>query len=174
MPSAAPLQRLLLVLILGVLASLPLGCGEGEGDPLIGSEGPEFILPELLGAEISLPRLRGRIVVIDFWATWCSPCLFQIPVLNAITESYPAHEVIVLGIAVDVEGASRVAPYAEEQGIQYPVLLGDEALAMRYGAPGFPYLVILGPDGRIAYRHTGVVGLSALQEVIQDLSDGGH
>ncbi len=162
----------ILALALGGL--ILISCSEGGEDPLIGSAAPTFQLPELGGAEIALSQLRGRIVIIDFWATWCPPCLFQIPILNAIRESHSADEVFVLGIAVDVEGAEAVAPYAEENGIGYPVLLGDEDLAIRFGAPGFPYLVVLGPDGKLAYRHAGVVGLRELQEQIAALRDGDH
>ena len=125
---------------------------------------PSFRLPRLGGGEVSLSDLRGRVVVIDFWATWCPPCVFQIPILNQVHERYAERGVEVLGISVDAGGADAVREFAEEQGIAYPILLGDESLARAYGAPGYPSLVVVAPDGTIpdGPPHVGVVDLDEL------------
>lgn len=156
--------RLLLALLPLVLAcrieSTP-GVG-GEAD---GARAPEFTLPDLLGNKISLADHRGRPVIIDFWATWCAPCVQQIPVLNAFQAAHYG-EVAVLGIAVDSRGIEAVAPFATEHGIQYPVLLGDESLAQDYGAFGFPSLYVIAPDGSIAANHVGVISEEELEEAL--------
>jgi thiol-disulfide isomerase/thioredoxin len=148
------------------------GCGPPEGgvtepQPDAPDRAPGFTLPDLDGGEVSLASLRGRPVVIDFWATWCAPCVHQIPVLNAFQEAHP--EVPVLGIAVDVDGREVVAPFAEEHGIAYRVLLGDDALARRYGAFGFPTLFLLDRDGAVAAAHAGVVSREELEEALAAL-----
>ena len=97
------------------------------------SRPPTWTLEDLAGGSVSLAELRGRPVVIDFWATWCAPCEFQIPVLNQLDERY-GDRVEVVGIAVDADGREAVAPFAAEHRIAYRVLLGDEDLAQRYGA----------------------------------------
>ena len=104
-------------------------------------------------------------MIIDFWATWCAPCVQQIPVLNAFQAAHYG-EVAVLGIAVDSRGIEAVAPFATEHGIQYPVLLGDESLAQEYGAFGFPSLYVIAPDGSIAANHVGVISEEELEEAL--------
>ena len=135
---------------------------DGEKD---GVRAPEFTLPDLLGNQISLADHRGRAVIIDFWATWCPPCLKQIPVLNAFQADHYG-EVSVFGIAVDSQGIEVVAPFASEHGIRYPVLLGDESLAQRYGAFGFPSHYVIAPDGSIAANHVGVITEQELEEAL--------
>lgn len=130
---------------------------------------PDFSLERLRGEEtLSLADFRGRTLVIDFWATWCAPCLEQIPLLNAFAAEY--EQVAVVGVAVDAEGRRVVAPFAETHGINYPVLLGDEGLARRYGAPGFPSLAIVDPGGRMTSLHVGLIEPEALREAVEAAS----
>lgn len=151
-----------------LLAGVGASCSEtGEG----GSAGeinpepaPEFSLPTLAGEIVTLASLRGKTVVIDFWATWCAPCEFQIPVLN---EFYAAHreagDVEVLGVSVDEDGSDEVKSWIEERGVTYPILMGDDDLARRYGAVGFPAVAIVSPQGEIVVRHMGVVDMETLE-----------
>lgn len=144
-----------------------LACGEGDvARPL--RPAPGFELVDLQGKTVRLADFAGRTVVIDFWATWCIPCKEQIPVLNAFHESPAGRDVALLGIAVDAEGRDVVAPFAAEHRIQYPVLLGDEPLAFDYGAPGFPALAVVDPQGRIDSLHLGVIARSALEAAVDD------
>jgi thiol-disulfide isomerase/thioredoxin len=143
-----------------------LGCSGGEGEKAAAGPcgdqedrkpAPELRLQSLDGREYSLAELKGKTVVIDFWATWCPPCEFQIPVLNAIYDAWRDRGVMVLGVSVDTDGATVVAPYAAEHKVRYPVLLGDEALARRFGAVGFPTSVLVAPDGTIGRAHAGLL-----------------
>ncbi|MCC6642032.1 MAG: TlpA family protein disulfide reductase [Deltaproteobacteria bacterium] len=118
---------------------------------------PALALESLDGRAYSLADLEGKTVIIDFWATWCPPCEFQIPVLNAVYDAWRDRGVVVLGVAVDAEGAEIVAPYAAEHAIRYPVLLGNEALARSFGAVGFPTSVLVAPDGSMTRAHAGLV-----------------
>ena len=156
MAALKPLRAgsLLLALSLLVLACR-IESSPGVGDGSDGARAPEF----------SLADHRGRPVVVDFWATWCPPCVQQIPVLNAFQAAHYG-EVTVLGIAVDSRGIEAVAPFATEHGIQYPVLIGDESLAQEYGAFGFPSLYVIAPDGSIATNHVGVITEEELEEAL--------
>jgi thiol-disulfide isomerase/thioredoxin len=136
-----------------------------EEPPASKGPAPEWTLSDLDGRPVTLAELRGKPVVIDFWATWCPPCEFQIPILNRVHEHYGGR-VEVVGIAVDVGGREVVAPFAAEHKIGYRVLLGDEDLAQRYGALGFPSLFVVGPDGTIASSHVGVVEPDELQRAV--------
>ena len=131
---------------------------------------PDFTLETLDGAQLSLASLRGKPVLVDFWATWCGPCEETIPVLIEFQRKY-ADRVHVLGVSVDWE-RELVAPYAREMGMNYPVLYGDDALAIDYGAPGFPTLFVVDAQGRIASAHVGVMTLKELEESVAPLLAG--
>jgi len=159
--------------VAGILACGPGGAGSGASNapaPSSAAEitAPDFTLLDLDGQSMGLASLRGRPVVIDFWATWCAPCVHQIPVLNSVHARY-GDRVVVLGIAVDVAGAKAVAPFAADHDIRYRVLLGDESLAQRYGAPGFPSLYVIGPGGGIQAAHVGVASEEELDAVLDGL-----
>jgi thiol-disulfide isomerase/thioredoxin len=111
-------------------------------------------------------------VLVDFWATWCGPCEDSIPVLVAFQKKY-AGRVQVLGVSVDWE-REAVAPFVEAHGMNYPVLYGDESLALDYGAPGFPALFVVDAQGRIAEAHIGVTTLPELEAALAPLLASGE
>jgi thiol-disulfide isomerase/thioredoxin len=167
-------------LSLAGLLLLALGCERVEPAPVAGAAdpaasatpgapvpAPAFTLPDLAGGQVSLAELRGRPVVIDFWATWCAPCERQVPVLNAFHDKY-GDRIPVLGIAVDVDGAASVPPFVAAHGLRYRVLLGDEGLAQDYEAFGFPTLYVIRPDGTIHSAHVGVVSPEALESAVAE------
>lgn len=164
----------LALLLAAALASL--GCDPLEAvpaapqrdDPV--TEAPDFTLPQLGGGQQSLAALRGKPVIVDFWATWCAPCEKSIPVLVAFHEKY-AGRVHVLGVSVDWD-REAVAPFAREHGMRYPVLFGDESLALDYGAPGFPALFVIDAEGKIAEAHVGVATLPELEAAVAPLLSG--
>lgn len=138
---------------------------EEAGDPA-----PDFTLPVLEGGEVTLTELRGQTVLIDFWATWCPPCEFQIPILNEVYRDYRDRGVEVLGVSVDTEGPGAVAAYLEKHEAVYPILMGSESLARKFGAPGFPALIVVGPDGRIHQRHVGLVERPDLEAILAEVA----
>ncbi|HEU4428876.1 MAG TPA: TlpA disulfide reductase family protein [Myxococcota bacterium] len=131
---------------------------------------PDFTLEALAGEPVTLSALRGKPVLVDFWATWCAPCEATIPVLVAFRKKY-AERVHVLGVSVDWD-RDAVAPFAEQHRMNYPVLFGDESLALAYGAPGFPTLFVVDAEGRIADAHVGVMTLPELEASVAPLLGG--
>ena len=131
-------------------------------------EAPDFSLTSLDGeTEVRLSALRGQIVILDFWATWCAPCVAQVPPLNALYDLYRERgDVQVYGISVDLEGPEPVRAWVAENGVRYPILMGGESLAQRYGALGFPATFVVGPEGRIRERHVGVVDTQVLDRTL--------
>lgn len=157
-----------LAIALAALAWLA-GCGAPEpGAP--GPPAPEFRLERLAGGELSLDEFRGKTLIVDFWATWCVPCLAQIPILNAFSRDH-AEEVAVVGVSVDAEGRSAVEEFIQQVPIDYPVLFGDEALARSYGAPGFPALAVVDAQGRIDSLHVGLITPDELELAVAAARD---
>jgi thiol-disulfide isomerase/thioredoxin len=167
-------------LALALLLACALACERSDPGPAAGAPealpgdaasapvlAPDFSLPDLAGGTVSLAELRGRPVVLDFWATWCAPCERQVPVLNAFHDKY-GDRIPVLGIAVDVDGAAAVAPFVRTHELRYRVLLGNEGLAQDYDAFGFPTLYVIRPDGTIHSAHVGVVTPEALEQAVAE------
>lgn len=134
---------------------------------------PGFVLP-VLGADadsqVDFDSLAGKTVILDFWATWCVPCEFQVPELNAFHEAHRADsDVALFGLSVDTEGVDVIAAWTEEKGVRYPILLADDELAREFGVDGFPTVVIIRSDGTIDSRHTGLIQQSELEEILTRL-----
>jgi peroxiredoxin len=129
---------------------------------------PDFSLPLLGGGEVSLADQRGKLVILDFWATWCVPCEFQVPELNAFFEAHrDDSDVALYGISIDIEAASVVAQWTTEKGVRYPILLaGGVDLATEFDIDGFPTVVIIRGDGTIYSRHVGLIQSLELEEIL--------
>ena len=116
-------------------ASIADGAGAGEAGVAVALDAVDFTLADVNGTPVNLSDHRGKIVIVDFWATWCPPCLFQVPELNKLRAAHiETDDIAVIGVSVDVEGAEVVGPWIEEQGVEYTILLGDEQLARERAA----------------------------------------
>lgn len=160
-----------------LFAALFVACAEEkEPPPPVPREpAPAFTLPLLdSDAEVSLASLHGKIVIIDFWATWCVPCEFQVPELNAFFEAHRTDsDVALFGISIDFDGAEVVSPWVAEKGVRYPILLAEGSdLALEFGVDGFPTIVIIRADGTIDSRHGGLIQLTELEEILTVLRSG--
>ena len=161
----------LLALVAACSDSAPPGDGDaaGAGAAIPLDEAPRFDLPRLGGGRIDSASLAGKIVIVDFWATWCPPCEEQVPALN---EFHRAHrddgDVVVLGISVDTVGPDEVAEWVKAKDVEYPILLDGMPVAQDLGAPGFPTLLVVTPDGRIDSQHVGWIEVGMLRAILED------
>ncbi len=116
---------------------------------------PDFTLPDLDRRQIKLADLKGSVVVMDFWATWCGPCLAEMPAFNSLHAKYAGRGVKVIGIAVQSGWAQDIEPYRDRYKIAYPILVGDDEVVEKYGVIGFPTTYILDKDLKVHRKFTG-------------------
>jgi len=139
----------------------------------VGSRSPDFTLTSLDGAKVTSSSLKGEIVVLNFWATYCQPCRAEIPELNSFAASSDAK---VVGITLDPEGTPAVKQYEKEQTFKsnYTVLLGNEEIFTRFNGVGIPYTLVLDRSQRIVsiYRHP--VDKETLERDLQKINQGGE
>lgn len=162
------MARVAALALLGLAVLLPVGCdsrGAAVSEPL--GPAPDFVLPLLAGGEVELAKLRGRTVILDFWATWCAPCEVQMPILDALWREAGDGRLMIVGVSVDTDPPASVAKWVGERGFRYPIAFGDQELAMHYGILGFPSLVVIDPEGRIRARHTGVWTREEIDEQLE-------
>jgi len=124
-----------------------------------------FSLTDADGKVHRLADYRGKWVIVNFWATWCPPCLEEIPDLVGISES--RKDVQVFGVAMEFQDANQVLQFAEGMFVSYPIVLGDEKVAASFGGiKGLPTTLIYDPRGELASRHAGKVTRRQIEELI--------
>ncbi|HEY4373772.1 MAG TPA: TlpA disulfide reductase family protein [Burkholderiales bacterium] len=137
-------------------AALCLACtaGAGEIKPWKGAA-PTLELPDLDGHAHALAEYKGRVVVVNFWATWCEPCRAEMPSMQKMADKYGADKLVVLGVNYQ-EGAPRIRRFLEANPVHFTVLMDrDGAVTKKWTSRIFPTSVILGPDGRARQIVTG-------------------
>jgi thiol-disulfide isomerase/thioredoxin len=123
----------------------------------VGTVAPEFELKDLDGKEFKSSQLRGSLIVLDLWATWCEPCIEEVPMFNRLHEKYAARGVQVIAIGVQSGTAQDIQRHVSRLGIRYLVLAGDDKVAGQYVTVGFPTTYLIGLDGTIVKRYIGTV-----------------
>jgi len=135
---------------------------------------PDFTLNDASGDPFTLSALRGKVVLLNFWATWCVPCKVEIPWFIELQKSRKSAGLEVLGISLDDDGWKSVKPYLEKKKINYRVVVGTEEVSELYGGiDSLPTTFIIDRGGRVASEHMGLVGKNEYQDEIVKLLDGG-
>ena len=130
---------------------------------------PDFTLTDMEGNNVSLSDYKGNVIIINFWATWCGTCKFEIPDLIDLYKKYDG-DVVVLGISLDYDGPTVVPPFANQYGINYPVLYGDSNIAGAYGnVTGIPTTFIIDRDLNLYRRYVGYRPAEVFEKDINDL-----
>jgi peroxiredoxin len=136
---------------------------------LTGQQAPSFSVPQLGGGTSELAAHRGRVLVLNLWATWCPPCRAEMPDLQRLYESYKNRNVDVLGVDQG-ESAERVAAFAKSLGIRYPILLDQNQQYGRvYAALGLPTTIVVNPQGIVTRAFDGPLSYPQMVEAITPL-----
>ena len=138
---------------------------------LVGKSAPlHFTLKDMHGADVALASYKGKVIVLNFWATWCGPCKAEIPDLVELQAKY-RDDLVVLGFSVD-DTPDKMKPYAEQYKINYPLLVGDgrDDVQDAYGPLwGIPVSVIIDREGKIAKKHSGIASKEQFEREITPL-----
>src|SRR5687768_5838112 len=134
------------------------------------AEAKGFVFTDHTGKKLKLADYRGKWVLINFWATWCPPCLKEIPDLVSLYESRKK-DVMVIGVAMDYQDPKTVLKYAKRLSITYPLVLGDQKMAAQIGPVSMlPTTYVFDPEGNPAVYKVGIVSREALEEFIRENS----
>jgi cytochrome c biogenesis protein CcmG/thiol:disulfide interchange protein DsbE len=153
-----------LLFLAGVVVAWRLGFipsfgGETTFTPAEQVAAMDFKRPQVNGqGDFQLSRLRGQVVLVNVWATWCPPCRMEIPDLSALHRKYAGKGFSVVGVAVDREGPDVVRPFASEHAIPYPVVMGDAELIAGYGGiRAVPTSFLIDKQGRLVKKYVGLL-----------------
>ena len=134
--------------------------GEEPGMPeltvKVGDAAPDFTLTDLGGKEVTLTSLKGKVVLLDFWATWCGPCKAAMPTMQKLHDDYKDKGVVILGVNTWEQEADAAKAYMTKKKFTYGCLLKGDELAAAYGVRGIPTLVVIGKDGKVAEVEVGL------------------
>jgi peroxiredoxin len=135
----------------------------------VGNLAPDFSADAVAGDTIRLSALRGQVVILNFWATWCGPCVIEMPVLQRTYQQRESDGVVVLAIN-NRETATQIAPFRERFGLTFPILLDQNgAIQNQYAVTQYPSSLILDKEGVIVARHLGVLTPKLLNEILGGL-----
>ncbi len=122
-----------------------------------GVQAPDFTLNNLKNEEVRLKSFKGKVVLLDFWATWCYPCRIEIPHFKELYDKYRSDGFEVVGIALDKQGAEVVKPFADREKVNYTIVIGNDAVASAYGGiRAIPTTFMIDKEGRIHSKYVGV------------------
>ena len=168
-------RRIFLISMAAVLAAVGAGCKKKAN---ANAGATEVVIKGLDGKDVTVADYKGKVVLVNFWATWCEPCKIEIPELIQLQDKYASKGFTILGVAMDDEGKSVVSPFVQtkrydigggkEMPMNYPILLGNEEIANKFGGLlGYPTTVLFDKNGKEIKRTTGAIAYEEYAKVIE-------
>ncbi len=133
------------------------------------SPAPDFSLESLDGKTTRLSDFRGKAVLLNFWATWCGPCKIEMPWFVDFQKQYGSQGLQIVGVAMDDASKEDIGKFARDMGVNYPILIGKEAVGDQYGGiPGLPETFLIARDGKIVDKIIGLRGKAEIEDAIKE------
>ncbi|MBW0001591.1 MAG: redoxin domain-containing protein [Verrucomicrobia bacterium] len=168
--SSSWLKRVLSVLFV-MTAMLPVMPSRADQT---GKAAPDWQLSDVNGKPLKLADFKGKVVVLDFWATWCPPCRAEIPGLVAIQKKYANQGLSIIGISLDEQGPTVVKPFIDRFAINYPVVMGNEKVLTDYGGiSAIPTTFVIDREGNVVAAHEGYTDQATFESEIKPLLAAG-
>lgn len=140
----------------------------GRAESVAPTAAPAWALPDVNGKIIHSEQFKGKVVVVDFWATWCPPCREEIPGYIKLQEKYGKDGLVIVGVSLDRKGAAVVKPFMEKQGMNYVVVIGDDETVEAFGGfNAIPTTFIIDRQGNIRDKKTGAVPTAEYEKTLK-------
>jgi peroxiredoxin len=130
---------------------------------------PDFQLTGADGKDVRLSELKGQVVLLNFWATWCGGCQVEIPWFIEFQNRYAGEGLVVIGLSMDDDGWKSVRPWIKEKNVNYPIVISEPEVAKQYDLQTMPLTVLIDRQGRIATTHSGIVNKAETEANIEAL-----
>ena len=164
------MAKLLAITVILLSVVVLEGCGSAQAvkpeDVIVGNTIPDFSVTSIEGKTINKDSLKGQVVVLNFWASWCTPCMAEIPELKELAASSNAK---VVGIALDENGLATVKPFVDAHQINYTVALGSQELFQEFNGVGIPYTLVLDPSQNIVKIYRGPTNRESLEADLRSI-----
>jgi len=163
------------MLFAGIRLTHKTGADGSTKGKLIGNLAPDFELATLDGKNIKLSDLRGKAVLLNFWATYCGPCKIEMPWFVELQKEYGPQGFQIIGVAMDDASTEDIAKFAKDMGVNYPILLGKDSVADSYGGVAvLPTTFFVDRDGKVIAREFGLQSRSVFVDRIKQAMNQGH
>jgi thiol-disulfide isomerase/thioredoxin len=152
--------------------ALPGGTAAAStGDAGSSEPAPNTALNLLEGGKLDLASLKGKVVLIDFWATWCVPCISEIPMFNDLAKDYKAQGFEMIALSLDEEGAEKVKPFLKKHPMNYTQTVGDQSVAelFKVSDSALPVAILIDKQGRMRFVHKGITERAVFEGQIKQL-----
>jgi thiol-disulfide isomerase/thioredoxin len=161
--------------LLGVAAALLLAVGFFRGSVVRAAEAsiipptaPAWKITDLNGHEIGAAQLTGKVVIVDFWATWCVPCIGEIPGYIELQKKYEAEGLVIVGISLDQKGPDHVRKFAEAKGMNYHIAMADDSVVEAFGGiEAIPTTFLIDRTGHVIHRKQGAMASGEYEKLVK-------
>lgn len=172
MPTTSSGRHLGILLVVGAVIIFAVGFGLAGGlagrAPQVGEPAPAFRVTTIDGRDIDSSAMAGKVLVVNFFATWCQPCRQEAGDLEALWDEYQTRDVLFVAIAYkDVD--AKVREFVQQAGISFPVANSNTNIGQQFGVTGVPETYVIGPDGVLRYKRIGVIDPAQLRQVLDQL-----
>lgn len=135
-----------------------------------GTAAPAWTLRDLSGKFVKSDEFKGKVVIVDFWATWCPPCRAEIPGFVGLYKRYGDKGLVIVGVSLDQQGAAVVKSFVEKFGVNYPIVMGDAKIAEAFGGvEALPTTFVIDRQGRVVRTHVGFADAETFEKDIKPL-----